>query len=196
MIARQIPRNPVSCPPGFKGHYTVLPGDTFYTLSQIFRVRLEALAVVNPHITDPNILYPGDTLCVPGLINFPCAITLRPMGRVPFGTGGSTYVNFGPQGGQAVTTTATLPLPTALGPYDSYITEILIPDIGGFANQLFRTSESPPTWTVRIELPTAASLTPDTQVVVRPYNSTTGVSGPIVLAGSLGDCETCLGSCP
>lgn len=53
-------RVPQICPPAFLGRYIVQPGDTFYNIAQIFRVRLEALAANNPHITDPNIIYPGD----------------------------------------------------------------------------------------------------------------------------------------
>ncbi|WP_352419218.1 LysM peptidoglycan-binding domain-containing protein [Proteiniborus sp.] len=45
----------------------------------------KALAVNNPHITNPNIIYPGDVLCVPGLIAYPCVVMLRNLVRVPFG---------------------------------------------------------------------------------------------------------------
>ncbi|MTV50903.1 LysM peptidoglycan-binding domain-containing protein [Heliobacillus mobilis] len=93
---RRVPQN---CPPAFQGRYTVLPGDTFFTIAQMFRVRLEALAVNNPHIPNPNILFIGDVLCVPGFISYPCCTLLHPQGRVPFGTGGVAFVNFGPRGG-------------------------------------------------------------------------------------------------
>jgi hypothetical protein len=67
-----IPRVPASCPPGFLGRYTVSPGDTMFRIAQMFRVRLEALAVNNPHIANPNVLYPGDVLCVPARLPMPC----------------------------------------------------------------------------------------------------------------------------
>lgn len=180
---RQLPRVPQNCPPAFLGRYTVLPGDTFYNISRMFRVRLEALAVNNPHIPNPNILFPGDVLCVPGLIPYPCCITMQPRGRVPFGTGGVAYVNFGPRGGQAVSFMATLPQPTIFGNFDMYTAEIFIPGIGGFGNQLFPTPEDPPTWSTRIELPTVAAVTPNSYVIIRVFNSLTGVSGVIVLEG-------------
>jgi spore coat assembly protein SafA len=60
-------REPVTCPPGFKGRYTVQPGDTMFSIAQMFGVSLEALIAANPQITDPNILFPGDVLCVPFL---------------------------------------------------------------------------------------------------------------------------------
>ncbi|MCM0648129.1 LysM peptidoglycan-binding domain-containing protein [Clostridium swellfunianum] len=188
---RQLPRVPKSCPPAFLGRYTVLPGDTFFNLAQMFRVRIEALAVNNPHIPNLNILYVGDVLCVPGFIPYPCCTLLRPRGRVPFGTGGTAYVNFGPRGGQSVSFMATLPQPTVFGSFDSYTGEIFIPTIGGFGNQLFATPEDPPTWSVRIDLPTAASILPNSRVVIRPYNSRTGASGAGVLEGIIlgGNCQ-------
>ncbi len=186
-----MPRVPQNCPPSFLGRYTVLPGDTFYKISLMFRVRLEALAANNPHIPNPNVIFPGDVLCVPGLIHYPCCVTLLPRGRVPFGTGGVAYVNFGPRGGQAVSFMATLPQPTVFGNFNAYTAEILIPNIGGFGNQLFQTPEDPPTWSTRIELPTAATIVPNSIIVIRPYNSLTAVSGTTVLEGRIlgGSCK-------
>jgi len=166
------PRVPKNCPPAFLGRYTVLPGDTFYNIAQIFRVRLEALAVNNPHIPNPNILFPGDVLCVPGLIPYPCCIILQPLGRVPFGTGGVAFVSFAPRGGQAVSFMATLPQ-------------------RGFGNQLFATPEDPPTWSTRVELPTVATVRPNSRAVIGPFNSMTGISGPTILEGIIrsGSCQ-------
>lgn len=180
---RQQPRIPQNCPLGFLGRYTVLPGDTFFNLAQMFRVKIETLAANNPHITNPNILYPGDVLCVPGFIPYPCCTILRSQGRVPFGTGGTAFVNFGPRGSQAVSFMATLPLPAAFGYFNNYTSEIFIPGVGGFGNQLFASSEDPPTWSARVELPTAASVLPKSRVAIRPYNSLTGASGAIILQG-------------
>jgi LysM repeat protein len=59
-------RIPVSCPAGFQGRYTVVSGDTMFSIAQRFGVSLDSLIAANPHITNPNILFPGDVLCVPG----------------------------------------------------------------------------------------------------------------------------------
>ncbi|WHH60672.1 LysM peptidoglycan-binding domain-containing protein [Petroclostridium sp. X23] len=178
---QQYRRVPQTCPPAFLGRYTVQPGDTFFNIAQIFRTRFEALVVNNPHITNPNIIYPGDVLCVPGLIPYPCSIILMPIVSVPFGTGGVAYINFAPRGGQAVSFLATLAQPSVFGNFDIYIGEIYIPNIGGFGNQLFPTPEDPPTWSTRIELPTVASILPDSRLVIRPSNSLTGISGNTIL---------------
>jgi LysM repeat protein len=190
-MLRQQPRVPRTCPPGFLGRYTVLPGDTFFMISQMFRVRLEALAVNNPHITDPNVIYPGDVLCVPGLIPYPCCVPLQPRGRVPFGTGGVAYVGFAPRGGQSVSFLATLPPPAAFGNYNIYTGDIFIPDIGGFGNQMFPTPLDPPTWSTRVDLPTAASVLPNSRAVISPFSSVTGQTGPVILEGFIrsGSCQ-------
>lgn len=75
-MSRQNPVYPVSCPEGFKGRYVVSPGDTLYTLAQIFRTRVDVLARNNPHIPDPNLLIPGDVLCVPAFMTIPCCVQL------------------------------------------------------------------------------------------------------------------------
>ena len=58
-------RVPASCPPGFGGRYTVQSGDSMFSIAQQCGVSLQALINANPHITDPNQLFPCDVLCVP-----------------------------------------------------------------------------------------------------------------------------------
>ncbi|NMB17328.1 MAG: LysM peptidoglycan-binding domain-containing protein, partial [Firmicutes bacterium] len=59
-------RVPASCPSGFQGRYTVRSGDTMFLIAQRFGVTLNALIAANPHISNPNVICPGDVLCVPG----------------------------------------------------------------------------------------------------------------------------------
>lgn len=63
---RQQPRIPATCPPGFTNRYTVVSGDTMFNIARRYNISVEALAAANPHITDANVIYPGDVLCVPG----------------------------------------------------------------------------------------------------------------------------------
>lgn len=184
-MLRQQPRVPQNCPPAFLGHYTVLPGDTFYIIAQIFRVRIETLAANNPHIPNPNVLFPGDVLCVPGFISYPCCTILSPRTSIPFGANGIVSVNFAPRGGQAVSFMATLPQPSNFGNFDIYTGEMFIPGIGGFGNQLFANPQDPPVWSTRIDLPTVASVMPNSIAVIRPSNSVTGAFGITVLQGTI-----------
>lgn len=80
---------------------------------------------------------------------------------------------------------------STFGNFDIYVGEILIPDIGGFGNQLFPIPEELPTWSGRVELPTVASIIPNSKVVIRPTNSVTGISGAPVLEATItgGDCH-------
>ena len=51
------------CPQGFL--YTVQPGDTMFLIAQRFGVSLNALIAANPQVPDPNVIFPGQVLCVP-----------------------------------------------------------------------------------------------------------------------------------
>lgn len=184
-MLRQQPRVPQNCPSNYQGHYTVLPGDTFYIISQIFRVRIETLAANNPHIPNPNVLFPGDVLCVPGFISYPCCTILSPRTDLPFGTNAVVTVNFAPQGGQSVSFMATLPKPSYFGNFDRYYGEILIPGMGSFSNQLFANPQDPPVWSTRIDLPTAASVMPNSILMMRPFNSVTSAYGAAILQGTI-----------
>lgn len=86
---------------------------------------------------------------------------------------------------------ATLPPPSFFGNFQGYVATAFFEDIGGFGTQLFPTSEDPLTWSGRIELPTVVNLSPNVSVVVEPFNTQTGVSGPVVLRGSFEECGTC-----
>ena len=80
---------------------------------------------------------------------------------------------------------ATLPKPSYFGAFDRYSGEILIPAMGSFSNQLFANSQDPPVWSTRIDLPTAASIMPDSVLMIRPFNSVTLVYGAPVLQGTI-----------
>lgn len=184
------PRVPSSCRPGFQGRYIVRPGDTMYRIALFFRTRLEALTVNNPHIDDPNVLFPGDVLCVPGLVPFPCCIMLWPNVVVPIGTDASAFVHSPTTGGEAVTVAATLPNPSFFGNYNVYLATVIIPEIqGGFGDVLFPTPEDPPTYATTIDIPTAARLSPNSRVIIEPFREGEGISGPVILEGSLGFCR-------
>jgi tyrosinase len=57
-IPDQIP------PPGLT--YVVQPGDTLSGIAQRFGVSLQALEAANPQIPDPNRIFPGQVIHIPG----------------------------------------------------------------------------------------------------------------------------------
>jgi spore coat assembly protein SafA len=69
--ARSASRVPSFCPPGFPARYTVVSGDTMWLIAQRFGVSLQALISANPQISNPNLIFPGDVLCVPGVAPVP-----------------------------------------------------------------------------------------------------------------------------
>lgn len=46
-------------------HYTIRSGDSLYTLALHYGISLSTLIRANPQIMDPNIIYPGQIICVP-----------------------------------------------------------------------------------------------------------------------------------
>lgn len=182
-------RVPTSCPVGFAGRYIVQPGDTLFQIAQLFRIPLQQLVAANPHIPNPNLIFPGDVLCVPGLVPFPCCVVLRARAAVPLGTSGVALVHQAATGGEAVTIAATLPPPATFGNFQSYTSTVFIPDVNGFGTELFSTPEEPPTWAATVNLPAVARVTPTSRVTIEPLNTETGVSGPVILEATLANCR-------
>ncbi len=53
-------------PPECQGTiYTVKPGDTLFFIARRFSVDLGELIAANPQIEDPDMIYPGDQICIP-----------------------------------------------------------------------------------------------------------------------------------
>ena len=64
-MANQQPRVPTSCPVGFTERYTIVSGDTLFKIAQRYGINVATLVAANPHITNPDLIYPGDVICVP-----------------------------------------------------------------------------------------------------------------------------------
>lgn len=45
--------------------YTVQSGDTMFTIARSYNISLQDLIDANPQISDPNMIYPGERLCIP-----------------------------------------------------------------------------------------------------------------------------------
>jgi len=58
--------NPAT-PPCANGQlYTVKPGDSMFMIARQFNIPLTTLIAANPQIADPNMIFPGQLICVPG----------------------------------------------------------------------------------------------------------------------------------
>lgn len=60
---------PPECPDG--RIVTVQQGDTLFRIAQRFGISLQALIDANPQITDPDVIFPGQRICVPGVAREP-----------------------------------------------------------------------------------------------------------------------------
>ncbi|MCR3923420.1 MAG: LysM peptidoglycan-binding domain-containing protein [Firmicutes bacterium] len=61
IVKRQIPS-----PPDCSGFiYTVVRGDTLFILSARFGTPLSQIIAANPQLTDPNVILPGQRICIP-----------------------------------------------------------------------------------------------------------------------------------
>lgn len=185
------PRIPTSCPVGFQGRYTVVPGDTMWLIAKRLGVSLEDLIKANPHIVNPNLIYPGDVLCVPSQMFFPCCVildTTQVVPPVPPDAGGVAFtrsINMGKN--QTLSVFAVdLPSPSDYGDFDIYEVFVSIPDVGGFGFQLFSNPNDPSAWTGTLTI--GPFLTTATVVKVRPANLTIDITGPTILEGTLSMC--------
>ena len=59
-------RYPTDCPARFINRYFVVAGDTMSNIAQRLGTSTNELIAANPHINNPNEVFPGDVLCVPG----------------------------------------------------------------------------------------------------------------------------------
>ncbi len=56
--------SPTHCPSGTS--YTIKSGDTMYEIARRHNISLAALIAANPQISDPNRIFPGQVICIPG----------------------------------------------------------------------------------------------------------------------------------
>jgi len=182
-------RVPSSCPSGFQGRYTVVQGDTMYLIAQRLGIPLQDLINANPHITNPNLIYPGDVLCIPSELVFPCCVILNPVQTTPpvppsaLGVALIRQINTGHS--LSILAVGLRP-PQDYGNFDIYEGFISIPDIGGFGFRLYPTPENPSAWAGTLNI--GPFLTTSTLVQVRVANTQTGFSGKVVLKESLKGC--------
>jgi spore coat assembly protein SafA len=67
---------PVPCPGGTI--YMVKSGDTMFEIARRNNITLSALIAANPQIHDPNLIFPGQVICIPGAMGPEIPITPPP----------------------------------------------------------------------------------------------------------------------
>lgn len=179
------PRIPEDCPEGFF-RYTVVKGDTIFKLSQRLGVDIGLIIANNSHIPDPSLIFPGDVLCIPIPIFFPCRVELFPVPDTPPTQRGEVLVEQLPAGQQqAIVVGRNLVPPTVFGDFDAYEGFIEFEGLGTFGFLL--TETAPGFWEGSIIIPRPLFFA-GTAVSIRPANLETGVSGPPILSRNLFEC--------
>lgn len=192
-------REPVSCPPGFQGRYTVQPGDTMFFIAQRYGVSLNALIAANPQISNPAQIFPCDVLCVPGKpsrpdVETPCVSMLRPPTGIITDASGSVLVRFLSTNQRSISVLGVgIPAPSSLGNYDSYQARVMFPppEDASFELLLSATPTIPSqstTWSGSLSFVVGSGWPTDTLVVILPINTNTGTTGAVVLSGTLSNC--------
>ncbi|MDO6354067.1 LysM peptidoglycan-binding domain-containing protein [Caloramator sp. CAR-1] len=178
------PRIPESCPLGFN-RYTVKVGDTVSKIAQGIGVPVDLIVVNNLHIPDPNVIFPGDVLCVPVPLKFPSCTILNPVNPAMTIVLGSAMVQKIPPNEHQLTIAGiNLPSPSSLGDFDGYDGFVGIPGIGGYGFSLSRCpSQFFSLWIGSITLFPLLSV--GDQIYVIPSNSKTGQTGRPILSGVL-----------
>ncbi len=61
-MSHNIPPAPEVCSGFF---YTVQPGDTLFNIARRFDITLQSLIAANPQIENPDLIFPGQRICIP-----------------------------------------------------------------------------------------------------------------------------------
>ncbi len=189
------PRAPNSCPAGFGGRHTVVSGDTMFGIAQSLGITLNALIRANPHISNPNEIYPGDVLCVPGPTppppppphgpTLPCCFVLQGLLGAPPGVVGAAMLYRDAHNMPAFSVVARLPNPCEWGDFDLYVVGLTLGEEVQ-ATQLLQTPDG--TWAASENVP-ASLLVNQARIEIRPVNSEFGAIAEPVLFGNLSLCH-------
>lgn len=60
-----FPGQIINIPDNNKSNYTVMPGDTMWSIARKYGIELNNLLSANSQITNPNLIFPGQTITIP-----------------------------------------------------------------------------------------------------------------------------------
>ncbi|HOQ25078.1 MAG TPA: LysM peptidoglycan-binding domain-containing protein [Bacillota bacterium] len=187
-----IPAQQPSCPGVF---YTVQAGDNLNAIAVRFGVSVEQILAVNPAITNPNVIFVGQSICIPTPQPVEeCAIVLSLSGAavpaLPPIAGGVVLIQR-TNGEYALTFAATgLPEPATIGNFDAYLGSV---NINGQVYSALLSRSAPfgqePTWAGTRVITVNPFAVPQSTVTIAPFNTQTGVRTNPVMGGTVSQCR-------
>lgn len=187
---------PISTPQCPGEYYIVQPGDTLFLIAQRFNTTVEAILRVNPQITNPNIIFVGQRICIPiAVLPADCGIVLTLSSEaapaLPRIAGGVVLVQSLEAGEYALTFAATgIPSPETIGNFNSYIGTITIE--GQHHSAILAVSApfgQEPSWIGTRIIPFNTFNYPNAPVTIAPFNIEADIRGNPILGGTIADCK-------
>jgi len=177
--------------------YFVNPGDTLNTIAQRFGASVARILNANPNITNPNILFVGQRICIPRqeLPRRGCVIALdlsrEGVVGLPEIAGGAVLIQKANGAEYAVTFVGVgLPNPQSIGDFDAYVGTI---NINGqrFSAILSRSApfEQEPTWAGTRIISVNPFSSQENTVIIAPINVETGIVTNPILGGTVSECR-------
>ncbi|NLY11822.1 MAG: SafA/ExsA family spore coat assembly protein [Firmicutes bacterium] len=180
--------------------YTVQPGDTMFFIAQRFGVPLQALIAANPQIQNPNLIFPGQVICIPAVVrNFECSMLLFRTANLPpipgADAGGVARVyQISNRPGSILVAAIGLPQPQALGG-NVYVAWIRRPGLPSIPFQLLQTGPvviEPGVWVGAFIFDPNEQIAPFQDIIVTAelgFPVTTPNLNRIALIGQFNQCQ-------
>lgn len=177
--------------------YVVRPGDTLNSIARRFGVSVAEILDANPSITNPNILFVNQRICIPrrDLPQRGCVIALNLSEDAVIGlpeiAGGAVLIQKANEDEYAVSFVAVgLPDPQSIGDFDAYVGTI---NINGERFSAILTQSAPfeqePTWAGTRIISVNPFASSDNTVIIAPINIETGTMTNPILGGKVVDCH-------
>lgn len=184
---------PIECSGRF---YTIQSGENLNIISQKFGVSLAQILAANPQITNPNVLYVGQRICIPArtVIQKGCAIVLSQSADTESAipdAGGVVLIQPIEGDRHRITFAAAgLPKPESIGDFTAYVGSVIIN--GQRHSAILSESEPPeqePTWAgSRIVEANPFSL-PINEVLIAPINIEEQTQSAPIMEGIVIQCR-------